>query len=32
MIGVSITAAQIMTLEEMRSVKIIGASQDRNRE
>ena len=32
MIGVGITAARVMTLEEMRSGEIIGASQDRNRE
>ena len=32
MIGVGITAAQVMTLEKMRSGEIIGASQDGNRE
>ena len=32
MIGVGITSARVMTLEEMRSREIIGVSQDRNRE
>ena len=31
MIGVGIIIAQVMTLKEMRSREIIGASQDRNR-
>lgn len=32
MIGVGITSARVMSLEEMRSGEIIGASQDGNRE
>ncbi len=32
MIGVGITAKRVMTLQEMRSRKIIGASQDVNRQ
>ena len=32
MIGVGVISARVMSLEEMRSGEIIGASQDRNRE